>query len=159
MPMIVTPMNTTIASAKVTMMWLVTVKLHGTSPKQVGEQDEHEQREDERHERPRPMPGVGVDHVDDKLVEHFGDRLHASRYQRRVARAQHDQRGDREDDDRHQQRRVRIGNIDPADMQRDEPMDLELLQRMELHRDAIPRLVPFVLGASLPRRPGRARRR
>ena len=35
MPMIVTPMNTTIASAKVTMMWLVTVKLHGTSPKRL----------------------------------------------------------------------------------------------------------------------------
>ena len=55
-------------------------------PEQVGEQDEHEQREDEREELPPAVPGIGVDHIGDKLVEHFGDRLPAARYQRRAAR-------------------------------------------------------------------------
>ena len=35
MPTIVTPMNTIAASAKVTMMWLVTVKLYGISPSRL----------------------------------------------------------------------------------------------------------------------------
>ena len=54
--MTVTPMKTTKASAKVTMMWLVTVKRVGDHPDQVAEQDEHEEREDEREVLPPSVP-------------------------------------------------------------------------------------------------------
>ena len=124
---------------------------------QVAEQDEHEQREHEWEEIPRAMPGIGIDHIGDEFVGHLGDRLPSPGHQRRLARAEHGQRGDQHHRDRHQQRRIGIGDVEPADMERDEALDRELLEGLKLYRHAMPRRRPNRPSPVAPRdRPWRA---
>jgi hypothetical protein len=103
-------------------------------PQEVGEQNEHEEGEDERKKFAAVMPGIGLDHVGDELVAHFGDRLPSAGNKRPLARAEHDQRGDQRHRNRHQQGRVGVGDVDAADVDRDKPLDLELLEGVDIDR-------------------------
>ena len=86
MPCLAKPMTMTVrmtrqASAKVTAIWLVTVKEPGTMPKKLAQQHEHEQREDEGEEFQPVLAGRGMDHVGDEFVGDFRHGLGAGRHQ------------------------------------------------------------------------------
>ena len=101
---------------------------------QVHEQNEHEERKDEREEFAAAMPDIGVDHVSDKLVAHLGERLPTAGDESALARAEDEECGDQHHDDGHQQGRVGVRNVKPTDVDWNEPLDLKLLERVDLYR-------------------------
>ena len=105
----------------------------GDHSQQVGKQNKSEERKDEGEELPPALPDIAVDHIGDELVEHFGNRLPSARNQRRATGSEHHQRGDGDDGDGHHQRRVRVRDVEPADMDRDNALDCELLERMKFY--------------------------
>ncbi len=118
---------------------------------QIGKQDEHEEAKDERKIRHPLGADIAFDHVGDEFVAHFREGLQSARNECCPPRPEHGQRGDQDHHDRHQQRRVRIGEVEPADMQRQNALDCELLERMKFYRQiSNPRRRPTC--ASLARR-------
>ena len=78
-------------------------------PDQVGEQDEHEQREHEREEFHPLGAGRAAHRVGDELVGHLRDRLQPARHHRAARGGADQQRRNRSDDDEHEQRRIGEG--------------------------------------------------
>ena len=111
----------------------------GEHARQVGEQDEHEQREDEGEVLPAFRPHVVSKHVRDKLVGHLSHRLSAARNEGAIARAQRQEQRNGRDGDEHPQRRVGEGDVDAADLEVDQTLDVELLKRAMCFRHRGPR--------------------
>ena len=105
----------------------------GNHSQQIGKQNKGEERKDEGEELPSALSDIAVDHIGDELVKHFGNRLPAARNQRRATGSEHHQRGDEDDGDGHHQRRVRVRDVEPADMDRNDAGDRELLERMKFY--------------------------
>ena len=76
------------------------------------------------------MP-VGADivahHIGDELVGDLGDRLQPRRHQRAAAHGVDGEEGDDRGRDHHEQRRVGEGRVEAEQLERDEPLDLELV--------------------------------
>ena len=102
-----------------------------------------------------PSPDIVAHHAGDELVAHLGDRLQAARHQRGPGGRADQKRHDRDDDKRHEQRRIRIGNIDRAEVERNRPLNRELLKWSPVCRHVPrprPRRIFRVAPASLARR-------
>jgi len=112
---------------------------------EVGEQNKHEQSKDEREEFAPTMPDIGVDHIGDKLVADLGERLPPAGNERALACAENEECGDQHDDDRHQQGRIGVRNVEPADMDWNQPMDLELVEWLDFDRQFNSPRRPIVL--------------
>ena len=106
----------------------------GDQPQKIRKQDEHEEGENEWKELAPALSDIGLDHVGHKLIAHLSKRLPSAGNERVLARAEHDQGGDQYHRDRHQKGGVGIGDIDAADVQRNEPVDLELMEWVEFDR-------------------------
>ena len=76
------------------------------------------------------MP-VGADivahHVGDELVGELGDRLQPRRHQRAAAHGVDGEERDQRGRDQHEQRRVGEGGVEAEQLERDQPLDLELM--------------------------------
>ena len=91
------------------------------------------------------MPDIGLDHIGDELVAHLGERLPSAGNEGTPARAEDEQGGDQHHHDRHQQGRISVRDVDAADMDRDEAMDLELVERLDFDRQFNSPRRPIVL--------------
>jgi hypothetical protein len=100
----------------------------GDQPDQIAEQHEHEDREDSAEKFAAPADII-LNHAGDEFIRHLGDRLQPSGHQRGAARRGDQERRAGDHDDGHEQRRIRIGDVERAQMQRDQPLDRELLER------------------------------
>ena len=101
----------------------------GEHAPQVAGEDEQEERENEREEaHPRLADGV-PNRAHDELVDQLDARLETSRDDRLPPRPKNqEQRDDRQRQD-HEERGVGKGKVEPADIDRDQALDLELFDR------------------------------
>src|SRR5207253_2214796 len=104
--------------------------------------NEHEERKDKREEFAAAVPDIGLDHIGDELVAHLGERLPAAGNQRAPARAEDEESGDQDHDDGHQQGRIGVRYVKAADVNRNEPLDVKLLERLDLYRHSAVLVVP-----------------
>ncbi len=77
---------TSMAKAKVTNTWLVTVEVPGIRPDQVGEEHEDEEREHKREELQPLLAGRRADRIRHEFIEHLGGGLQRAGDQRALAR-------------------------------------------------------------------------
>ena len=113
--MIVTPIHTAIAMAKVTMMWLVKVKLPGIMPSMLPIRMNMKMREDDREEAHAFLAGGVAQDPGHELVHHLDGGLEPAGHHGVLARAGHDQQVGAADRDRHPQGRVGEGQVGAGD--------------------------------------------
>ena len=96
-------------------------------PDHVGEQDEHEQREDEGEVLAPLGADVLAHQLGDELVTELGQGLPAARHQGALAHAKRQEQGDRGDGDDHEDGCVGEGRVEAADGDVHQGLDFELL--------------------------------
>ena len=122
------------ASATVMMMWLVTVKAYGNQPDHVQRQHEHEKREDEGKKFHPFRAGSRADGCSHELVRKFCRRLQAGRHQAAPGRCNDQERGESDDCQHHEGRRICEGDLDIADLRdRKEIDNLKLVDWIDGH--------------------------
>ena len=104
----------------------------------VAAQDEQEERQDEGEVLLAGTAHIVVDHLGDELVADLGHGLQPARHQRPLAHAVDEEEQHDRDSDRHPERGIGVGDVEPAEMQRQQPLDLELLHRI-VHCALVPR--------------------
>ena len=124
----------------------------GDEADQVREQHEHEEREDEGEETHARRSRRVVHGGGDEFIRHFGGRLQAGRNDVAAARRQNHQRGDGEENDQHEQRGVGEGRVDAADMQVEQAIDVELMDRIDPLRFSRHGLTLLVVAGARPAR-------
>src|SRR5690606_30269498 len=108
----------------------------GDQPEEVREDDEAEEREDVGEELQPVLAGDVLDHLVDEAVAELGHRLEPRGDDRPAAGAKHEEREDRQERDRHPERRVR-GRVPVDRTLAEQRLYLELVHRMERQAVAV----------------------
>ena len=103
----------------------------GEEADHIRAEDEHEEREDEGEEADRLVAGIVADHVVDELVEHLGGGLEATGNHRLAAHRQNREGGHDTGCHHHPEARIGEGGVIAPDLQRNDLVDHELVQRID----------------------------
>ncbi len=99
----------------------------GDQADQIGEQDEHEQRKDEREVLATLGADVVANHPGDEFITELGQGLPAAGDQRALAHAKAQENRDRGDRDDHEKAGIGQRRVDGAQLYRHQGLDLKLL--------------------------------
>jgi len=98
---------------------------------QVRKQDEHEQREDEGEEALGVMSGAVAHHVGDELIDHLDGGLHPARHHGARAHGEKGEGKNADDGHDHPQAGIGEGCVKSTNMDRDDRLHDELMQRID----------------------------
>ena len=102
----------------------------GDDAQHVAREDEGKDRENEREELHAVLAGGIAHHVGNELVADLGGRLQPARHQRAVSHGIDQHPGRQHHRDQHEQRGVGKGNVVAEQLERNDPVDLELMDRV-----------------------------